>query len=636
MSHLMEDNKSNLSNGAARSYQRSQSLSAVSDYIALQAVYRAKRAGIRERLFKCDQCKHSFERNDNLKKHKRKVHGITDAFPSFSQEDDLMRRRFVTGCRPKGESSEERRDLGHSSRDILAKNCKPESDIVTEDRLPNSSSNTYWSNNASLELPSENGTQPQIANFETYLSEWIAETSTAPFLANYIQQHALPTLPELPDELESRGSSPTTQSDGSSNPTETYIDERKRQIIDRIVFNVAQWMRSMFHSCRKNAGDNSAGASGRPSESQEFSSKDRTSRSTKPSKQKRRLTKVDDDETDEDDEEEQKQNRQSGKKPSQDHENQKYACPYFKYNPTKYRDWRVCPGPGWADIHRVKEHLYRRHRQPKYRCGRCWEPFKDEQCYLDHLRTEEACPLREMEHVEGFDEAQERSLKSRKRYGRELSEDDKWRRVFKILFPHVLDDDVPSPFYEYHQTSQKGDNHQHSENDYLARCEDYMVREVPQRLRQALGRELDRDLTIVEESLRRKAGDWVKTLLEEAFRELRQNRGEDSQSRPGEEPSLPIAGPSSLASQEGNSANNNLPYEGHNEAWLSNFNLDSFDPFALLGESEFAFDNGGLLEDLLGPGGGGGGSDTGATREHSDSGYRSFSSMQYEKATGEQ
>lgn len=64
---------------------------------------------------------------------------------------------------------------------------------------------------------------------------------------------------------------------------------------------------------------------------------------------------------------------------------------------------------------------------------------------MDHQRTNEPCPLREMEYVEGFDAAQERSLKSRKRAGQTLSEAEKWRRVFKILFPHVLDDDIPSP-----------------------------------------------------------------------------------------------------------------------------------------------------------------------------------------------
>jgi hypothetical protein len=30
------------------------------------------------------------------------------------------------------------------------------------------------------------------------------------------------------------------------------------------------------------------------------------------------------------------------------------ACPYFKYDPTTYKKWRNCPGPGWPDIHRVK------------------------------------------------------------------------------------------------------------------------------------------------------------------------------------------------------------------------------------------------------------------------------------------
>lgn len=47
----------------------------------------------------------------------------------------------------------------------------------------------------------------------------------------------------------------------------------------------------------------------------------------------------------------------------------------------------------------------------------------------------------------------------------------------------------------------------------LQECEEYVLKEVPGRLRQLLGRELDRDLTIVEEGLRRKAADCVKTLL---------------------------------------------------------------------------------------------------------------------------
>jgi hypothetical protein len=32
----------------------------------------------------------------------------------------------------------------------------------------------------------------------------------------------------------------------------------------------------------------------------------------------------------------------------------KFACPFFKNNPTKYQTWRSCPGPGWDEVHRVK------------------------------------------------------------------------------------------------------------------------------------------------------------------------------------------------------------------------------------------------------------------------------------------
>jgi hypothetical protein len=193
-----------------------------------------------------------------------------------------------------------------------------------------------------------------MVKLETDLSEEATETFTTPFPSNYTHQHGLPILSKRSDDLESRGSSQIPPSDGSSYPTETYVDERKTQIIDSIVSKVTQWMRSMFDSCRKGAGGNSAGASGRPDESQGSSSKAKTSNPTNPSNQKRKATEIDDGETDDDDEEEHKEDRKSGKKPVQNCENRKYACPYFKYNPTKYREWRVCPGPGWADIHRLK------------------------------------------------------------------------------------------------------------------------------------------------------------------------------------------------------------------------------------------------------------------------------------------
>lgn len=164
----------------------------------------------------------------------------------------------------------------------------------------------------------------------------------------------------------------------------------------------------------------------------------------------------------------------------------------------------------------------------------------------------------------------------------------------------------------------------HPESGYLAQCEQFMLREVPQRLRQALGRELDRDLTIVEENLRRRASDWFKTLLEEAFQELRQIRHlgspaqrpepSDDITAPAEVDQLPI---SELPSVEGA----NLHFEGEGETWLDSFDFDSFDPSSLLGELQSSFDNGRLIEDLLKPG-----EDvTGEATKQSDSGYVSNS-----------
>jgi hypothetical protein len=33
---------------------------------------------------------------------------------------------------------------------------------------------------------------------------------------------------------------------------------------------------------------------------------------------------------------------------------QRFACPFYKHNPVKFRSNRTCRGPGWWDVHRVK------------------------------------------------------------------------------------------------------------------------------------------------------------------------------------------------------------------------------------------------------------------------------------------
>ena len=42
----------------------------------------------------------------------------------------------------------------------------------------------------------------------------------------------------------------------------------------------------------------------------------------------------------------------------------KFACPYFKRNSRKYSKWTSCPGPGWDEVHRVKQVPYRKFTRP--------------------------------------------------------------------------------------------------------------------------------------------------------------------------------------------------------------------------------------------------------------------------------
>ncbi|KAH8647744.1 hypothetical protein BX600DRAFT_518163 [Xylariales sp. PMI_506] len=313
----------------------------------------------------------------------------------------------------------------------------------------------------------------------------------------------------------------------SSAYTESYVDKKKNEILDRVILSVVLWLKSKFRqayqgSCQfgqpVDAENNcTSSATQQPNPDVENSA----------SGKKRKLINLIGDSPDRagDDDGSRKESGKGGSKSSKGKspEVQRFACPYFKYHPTKYKDWRNCPGPGWTDIHRVKEHLYRRHRQPKHRCGRCWEPFEDEQSYLHHSRSAEPCALRPMEPAEGFDARQESRLKSRKKIYPEATEYQKWRRIFNILFPHVLEQDIPSPFYEYDQAGDLSDSHA-----CIKQCENYVLREVPSRLRMALEPQLNMGLTIVEESMRRTASECVRNLLRDVFHEFRELQRRES------------------------------------------------------------------------------------------------------------
>ncbi|KAJ4370005.1 plasma membrane localization protein [Neocucurbitaria cava] len=64
----------------------------------------------------------------------------------------------------------------------------------------------------------------------------------------------------------------------------------------------------------------------------------------------------------------------------------RFACPFYKHDPDKYRNRRTCPGPGWPTVHRMKEHLYRSHAQPIF-CPICYVTCKSDKELLNHSTT---------------------------------------------------------------------------------------------------------------------------------------------------------------------------------------------------------------------------------------------------------
>ena len=92
----------------------------------------------------------------------------------------------------------------------------------------------------------------------------------------------------------------------------------------------------------------------------------------------------------------------------------------------------------------IREHLYRRHLLP-IQCHRCCSTFANEPTLREHQRDPRGCEVKEHVPLEGFDKDQERKLKSKKRSLVYMSEEDKWKGVYRVLFPDDNEADMPSP-----------------------------------------------------------------------------------------------------------------------------------------------------------------------------------------------
>ncbi|KAK4452022.1 hypothetical protein QBC34DRAFT_38242 [Podospora aff. communis PSN243] len=120
----------------------------------------------------------------------------------------------------------------------------------------------------------------------------------------------------------------------------------------------------------------------------------------------------------------------------------RYACPFRKHDPATYNihDHDICALRSWESVSRMKEHLYRKHC--KVHCQRCKQVFRKQSELAAHAMRPESCRLREGNGPADISAQQELQLKSKKYASRYQSEEEKWREVYRLLFPG---EHIPSP-----------------------------------------------------------------------------------------------------------------------------------------------------------------------------------------------
>ncbi|KAL1866466.1 hypothetical protein Daus18300_006701 [Diaporthe australafricana] len=314
-----------------------------------------------------------------------------------------------------------------------------------------------------------------------------------------------------------------TSCSSSSSPGLLSREEQKRLLLDRLMeYFFAVLVRGQTHA------GGGTGCSARPGST----AKDGGSLCTAtglqngPSRKGKRSANTDEHEGSDNEENEAPKPKKAR---SEEAEVRRLACPFFKRNPYRYKDQGKCVGPGWMTVHRLKEHLYRRHRLPIH-CYRCHEVFTSDKLLQLHSRSEAQCAVRdEAQEMEGIDALQERHLRSRKRTDK--TEEDKWRDVFRICFPTDVPGCMPTPWFELPAWSLESPSSAAGPASDIAHYEEFLRRELPRRVRGELEVRIEQELSPVEESLKRQLVDIVRDMQQRLFADFRKLQGEGASQR---------------------------------------------------------------------------------------------------------
>ncbi|KAK0737269.1 hypothetical protein B0T21DRAFT_383278 [Apiosordaria backusii] len=204
----------------------------------------------------------------------------------------------------------------------------------------------------------------------------------------------------------------------------------------------------------------------------------------------------------------------------------RFACPFFKHNAAKYKLVKTCCGPGWRDVHRVKEHLYRRH-SAKNSCARCFEQFDDEAALKAHQRSEEPCKLQKNNIHEFISEEKEKLLHLRAKAG--SSEEDKWLEMYRIIFPN---EKVPSPYYDGADGADVQNDNGTSSRDW-EEFKKFAKQEVPKLVKPLLQQYIDQYFQDFDEKMAQKSIEITKVVENQVLRTWLYNEEQQNLYAPG-------------------------------------------------------------------------------------------------------
>ncbi|KAH8680581.1 hypothetical protein BX600DRAFT_504352 [Xylariales sp. PMI_506] len=230
----------------------------------------------------------------------------------------------------------------------------------------------------------------------------------------------------------------------SQSSIDAYLARKKREAINRLMEMVEAWLDSDEFTSACSGASGSGTSRSTPCSSQKSSSRGTPQKSSGQKRPYRR------DSFDGEDNGGNSggggEDKRGSKRHRADANTLRLACPYFKHDPSRFSTKQACTGPGWTSIARLKEHIYRCHRQPHYMCKRCYGEFEDE-CSLEcHQRAEDICKVSRMKPVLGINDDQYEKLRKKSRTTTKTMVE-RWNEVYSIIYPNAKT--FPTPYYDY-------------------------------------------------------------------------------------------------------------------------------------------------------------------------------------------